>query len=88
MSRTEIIKCDKCNLTIEDGQYHVAAGVYGIDLHSTCLINMTSFEVLKILALDDIKFGTRNAKKRDDYSDYEKLVYSQRAANILDRKTV
>lgn len=86
MARVELIVCDKCAKEIVDGQYHVAAGVYGVDMHSNCFIDMTPFEVLAILSLDDIRFGTRDTKSPGDYSDYEKLIYSRRARQILTTK--
>lgn len=79
MARVQIINCDKCNRMIEDGQYHVDAGVYGIDLHSTCFFGLSAFEAVRILSLDEIRFGARDTKGN---SEYEKLIYSPAAKQI------
>ena len=55
MSTTTIITCDYCERQITDRATHVNAGVYGKDLHQSCILQMTAMELVIILNLDDIR---------------------------------
>lgn len=81
MAKIEITRCDKCGKTIEDGQYHIDAGTYGIDLHNDCFMRLTKFDLLKILGLDEIRFGVKN--NNSGSINYEKLIYTPRARDIV-----
>ena len=54
MSTTTIITCDYCKRQITDHATHIDAGVYGKDLHRSCILRMTAAELVIILNLDDI----------------------------------
>ena len=55
MSATTIITCDYCKQRITVHATHVNAGVYGKDLHRSCILRMTAAELVIILNLDDIR---------------------------------
>ena len=71
MARVEIVTCDKCKEKIIDNEITFNAGSYGFEAHLNCVREMTAFELVAALNLDDIKVMPLNdwagAKKANSY---------------------
>lgn len=76
MAERTVITCDDCKKEIrtypsDKAEDYVDAGVYGVHFHIICFDELTAFEVIKLLGLDDIHLAKKNG-------DHEKFIYSRR----------
>ena len=57
MTRITIIKCDICEMNIDEPERRMDASVYGVDCHIECFKTISPGGVLLLLSIDDINLG-------------------------------
>ncbi len=59
MTRNTVIICDHCKAAVKkiNGDQHIDANPYGVDLHKACLDAISANRLIRLLRLEDIKIN-------------------------------